>query len=160
MHYPRRQNVTTSVVGLKMVTYAKLSPKMVNPTDIAGNAEEEEGEGGGGGEEEKEEEEEKEAAAEEEEEGEEEEGEKEEEGEAEEEGEEEEGEEGEAEEEGEEGEEEEDLLSTPYSAVLAPASTRCPLGPVVKASTPSAAESGLIPARTVDLFPGRVVPVT
>ena len=41
--------MTTSVVGLKKnkqpktVTYAKISPKMVNPRDRAGNAEEEEG---------------------------------------------------------------------------------------------------------------------
>ena len=34
--YPRRQNVTTSMVGLEMVTYAKISPKMVKPRDIAG----------------------------------------------------------------------------------------------------------------------------
>ena len=38
---PRRRNVTTSMVGLKTVTYAKISPKMVNPRDIDGNAEEE-----------------------------------------------------------------------------------------------------------------------
>ena len=30
------------MVGLKMVTYAKISPKVVNPRDIAGNTEEEE----------------------------------------------------------------------------------------------------------------------
>ena len=42
-HAPsRRWNVTTSVVGLKRVTYAKISPKMVKPRDIAGTAEEEE----------------------------------------------------------------------------------------------------------------------
>ena len=41
MHHPQRLNVTTSVTGLKMVTYTQLSPKMVNPRDIAGNAEEE-----------------------------------------------------------------------------------------------------------------------
>ena len=35
--------MTTSVVGLrKTIIYAKISPKMVNPRDIAGNAEEEE----------------------------------------------------------------------------------------------------------------------
>ena len=32
----------TSMVGLKTVMYAKISPKMVNPRDIAGSAEEEE----------------------------------------------------------------------------------------------------------------------
>ena len=32
----------TSMVGLKMITYTKISPKMVNPIEIAGNAEEEE----------------------------------------------------------------------------------------------------------------------
>ena len=37
-----RRNVTTSMVGLKTVAYAKISPKMVNPTAIAGYAEEEE----------------------------------------------------------------------------------------------------------------------
>ena len=31
---PRRRNVTTAMVGLKMVTYAKISPKMVNSRDI------------------------------------------------------------------------------------------------------------------------------
>ena len=36
MHHPRRRNVTTSMVGFKRVTYAKFSPKMVNPRDIAG----------------------------------------------------------------------------------------------------------------------------
>ena len=36
MHHPRRRNVTTSMVGLKMVTYTKISPKMVSPTDISG----------------------------------------------------------------------------------------------------------------------------
>ena len=30
------------MVGLKTVTYAKISPKLVNPRDIAGKAEEEE----------------------------------------------------------------------------------------------------------------------
>ena len=30
------------MVGLKTVTFAKISPKMVNPRDLAGNAEEEE----------------------------------------------------------------------------------------------------------------------
>ena len=41
---PRRQNVTTSKVGLKKkrVTYAKISQKIVNPREIAGNVEEEE----------------------------------------------------------------------------------------------------------------------
>ena len=39
MHHPRRRNVTTSMVGVK---YAKISPEIVNPRDIAGNAEEEE----------------------------------------------------------------------------------------------------------------------
>ena len=45
MHDPRRQNVTTSMVGFKKkiktktITYAKISPKMVNTTDNAGNAE-------------------------------------------------------------------------------------------------------------------------
>ena len=29
--HPQRRNVTTLMVGLKMVTYAKISPKMVNP---------------------------------------------------------------------------------------------------------------------------------
>ena len=34
--------MTTSMVGLlETVTYAKISPKNVNPRDIAGNAEEE-----------------------------------------------------------------------------------------------------------------------
>ena len=32
----RRWNVTTSMVGLKRSTYAKISPKMVNPRDTAG----------------------------------------------------------------------------------------------------------------------------
>ena len=36
MHHLRRRNVTTSVVGLKTATYAKISPKMVNPRNIAG----------------------------------------------------------------------------------------------------------------------------
>ena len=36
MHHARRWNVTTSMVGLKMVTYTKISPKIVNPRDIAG----------------------------------------------------------------------------------------------------------------------------
>ena len=37
-HHPRKRNVTTLMVGLKKkpVTYAKISPKMVNPRDIAG----------------------------------------------------------------------------------------------------------------------------
>ena len=45
MHYPRRQTVTTSIVGLKKkrVKYTKVSPKMVNPRDLAENAEEEKG---------------------------------------------------------------------------------------------------------------------
>ena len=30
MHHPRRRNVTTSMVGLRTVTYAKISPKMAN----------------------------------------------------------------------------------------------------------------------------------
>ena len=42
MYNPRKRNVTTSMAGLKTVTYAKISPKTVNPRDIAGNAEEEE----------------------------------------------------------------------------------------------------------------------
>ena len=42
MHHPRRRNVTTSVVGLKTVTYAKISSKMVNPRDLAWDVEEEE----------------------------------------------------------------------------------------------------------------------
>ena len=45
MHLPRRWNVTASVISLwdsKTVTYAKISPKMVNPRDIPGKAEEEE----------------------------------------------------------------------------------------------------------------------
>ena len=41
MHHPHRLNVTTSRLDLKPVTYAKISPKMVNPRDIAGNGEEE-----------------------------------------------------------------------------------------------------------------------
>ena len=36
MHHAWRLNVTTSMVGLKTVTYAKISHKMVNPRDIAG----------------------------------------------------------------------------------------------------------------------------
>ena len=48
MHHPWRQNVTTSVVGLKQqqqqqqkrVTYAKFSPQMVNPRYIAGKTDE------------------------------------------------------------------------------------------------------------------------
>ena len=37
MHHPRRWNVTTSMIGLKKsATYAKISPKMVNPRDLAG----------------------------------------------------------------------------------------------------------------------------
>ena len=42
MRHPRRQNVTTSMFGLKTVTYTKISPKTVNNRDIAGNSEEEE----------------------------------------------------------------------------------------------------------------------
>ena len=38
----KRWNVTTSMVGVKTVTYTKISPKMVNPRDIAGYTEEEE----------------------------------------------------------------------------------------------------------------------
>ena len=44
MHSPRRQNVTTSVAGLKTDTHAKIPPKLVNPRYIAGNAEKEEDE--------------------------------------------------------------------------------------------------------------------
>ena len=41
--YPQRRNVATSMVGLKQTaTDAKISPKMVNPRDIARNAEEKE----------------------------------------------------------------------------------------------------------------------
>ena len=36
MHHPRRWNVSISVVGLKTVTYAKISPKIANLRDIAG----------------------------------------------------------------------------------------------------------------------------
>ena len=37
MQHPRRRNVTTSMVGFKKaVTYTKISLKMVNPRDIAG----------------------------------------------------------------------------------------------------------------------------
>ena len=35
-----RRNMTTSMVGIKMVTYAKISPKMVNPRDTAGETQE------------------------------------------------------------------------------------------------------------------------
>ena len=42
MHHPRRWNVTTSMVGLKTIPYAKISQKMVKPRDIAGSTEEEE----------------------------------------------------------------------------------------------------------------------
>ena len=42
MHHPQRRNVTIAMVGLKTVTCAKISPKMVNPRDVAGNTEEEE----------------------------------------------------------------------------------------------------------------------
>ena len=42
MHHPWRQNVTTSMVGLKKKSLMqKISPKMVNPRDLAGNTEEE-----------------------------------------------------------------------------------------------------------------------
>ena len=41
MRRPKRRNMTTSVVGLNMVTYVEISPKMVNLRDIAGNTEEE-----------------------------------------------------------------------------------------------------------------------
>ena len=34
--HPRRQNMTTSMVGLKTFTYAKISRKMMNPRDKAG----------------------------------------------------------------------------------------------------------------------------
>ena len=63
MHHPQRRNVTTSMVGLKKatttttttntkqnknpVTYAKISPEMVNPRDIDGNAGKEEEEEAG-----------------------------------------------------------------------------------------------------------------
>ena len=40
MHHPRRQNVT-SMVGLKNGHIRKISPRMVNPRDKAGNKEEE-----------------------------------------------------------------------------------------------------------------------
>ena len=36
MHHPQRKNVTASMAGLKTVTYAKISPKMVNPRDLPG----------------------------------------------------------------------------------------------------------------------------
>ena len=44
MHHPYRQIVTTSMVELKKsyIRTAHISPKVVNPRDIAGNAEEEE----------------------------------------------------------------------------------------------------------------------
>ena len=44
MHHPRRRKVTTSMVGLENghIEYANISPKLMNPRDIAGNAEEEE----------------------------------------------------------------------------------------------------------------------
>ena len=42
IHHPQRRNVTTPMAGLKKVTYAKISPKIVNPRDIAGNTEEKE----------------------------------------------------------------------------------------------------------------------
>ena len=42
--YPRRRNMTTSKARLKKkkkpVTYAKITPKMVNPRNLAGNEEE------------------------------------------------------------------------------------------------------------------------
>ena len=41
MHHPQRQILNASMVGLKTVTYAKISPQMVSPRDIAGNSEEE-----------------------------------------------------------------------------------------------------------------------
>ena len=41
VHRPRRRNVTTSMVGLKMVRNANISPKIVSSTDVAGNEEEE-----------------------------------------------------------------------------------------------------------------------
>ena len=34
--------MTTSMVGLRMVTYAQISPKLMNPRNIAGNTEKEE----------------------------------------------------------------------------------------------------------------------
>ena len=42
MCHPRRWNLATSLVELEMVTYAKISPTMVNPRGTAWNAEEEE----------------------------------------------------------------------------------------------------------------------
>ena len=43
MHHQWRWNMLTSMVGLKkMVTYAKISPKITNPRDIARKAEKEE----------------------------------------------------------------------------------------------------------------------
>ena len=43
MHHSRRRNVTTSMVGLKTQSQAhKISPKRMNPRDIAKKAEEEE----------------------------------------------------------------------------------------------------------------------
>ena len=35
MHHSRRWNVTTSMAGLKTVTYAQISPEMVNPRDLS-----------------------------------------------------------------------------------------------------------------------------
>ena len=42
MHHPRKQNVTTSMVGLKNDHIRKYLTQMVNPRDKAGNAEDEE----------------------------------------------------------------------------------------------------------------------
>ena len=36
MRHPRRRTVTASMVGLKTVPYPKISPKTVNPRDLAG----------------------------------------------------------------------------------------------------------------------------
>ena len=41
IHHPPRRNVTPSMVGLKMVTYEKVSPKMAIPRNIAGDVEKE-----------------------------------------------------------------------------------------------------------------------
>ena len=43
MHHPQRRNVTISMVASKTVTYAKISPKLVNPRDIAEHTEEDVG---------------------------------------------------------------------------------------------------------------------
>ena len=40
MHHPCRRNVTTAMIWAK--NNSRISPKMVNPRDVAGNAEEEE----------------------------------------------------------------------------------------------------------------------